>query len=524
LAGYLAQVGTGPSFTPEDGLRLLIRYWRKAAPASRRPGINPVQEQIDAARWLVQHVGGHAKALTLIGAQIESMASADEFISLRAQIEAVGRLPRLEQIAARLSTIKGESRPGIAATLVTSIQNAIHRCAKARDVVGIAAVCAPNTPISIGLLREAVPELTEDEFASAMQALRGASLVTGRESNAQLAVEIHPLVCDVVVAELQVDQCRQSNRMIELLSLRAQGEGDLSHQRQFSPDIAQAQWFAASSRSEPAILLGLLLGSYYGVLGRHSLAKPIEARALEIAAALFGPGGYQTLACKNNLAITLTHLGQYESAEQLMIEAVDGRRALLGAEHRDTLKSETNLAKIQRHRGKNVSAETLGVVESEVKAFEHKDQDTLAGLFAANDLAQEHYRTGNFVEARKLHEQSIEVLSNKYGKNHPYTLSARNNFGTTIYAQGDYHTACAHFEELLEIKERHADVGPEHPSTLTTQANLAMALFDRGDHARAVELSTSAMATAERTLDAANEKRLNITRTHKAIIRRYKAE
>ncbi len=68
--------------TAEDGLHLLIRYWRKVAQARQQPDVKPPQEQIDAAKWLVQHVGGHAKALTLIGAQIASMSNADEFVAL----------------------------------------------------------------------------------------------------------------------------------------------------------------------------------------------------------------------------------------------------------------------------------------------------------------------------------------------------------------------------------------------------------------------------------------------------------
>jgi tetratricopeptide (TPR) repeat protein len=546
--------------TSDDGLHLLIRYWRKVAQERQQPGVMPPQEQIDAAKWLVQHVGGHAKALTLIGAQITSMASAGEFIALKAQIEAAGRLPRLEKIAANLSAIKGELRLGIAATLVTSIQNAIQRSAAARDMLSIAAVCAPNTPISIGLLRESLPDLGEDDFAAAMLALRGASLLTGRDLNTQLAVEMHPLVSDVVIADLEVDRNQHANRMIEVLSLRADGQGDLFHQHRFSPDISQAQWFAASTESEPAILLGLLLGLFYGNRGRYTLAKPIEVRAQAIATILFGPLNYRTLTCMNNLAITLTNLCQYQDAELLMVQARDGRRTALGINHRDTLKSENSLAMIRRHLGVDTGAVVQSTWESLKQAWGDKDPTTLTSmlnraatlnsdgdldaalqlgetvlrirkeqatvpdtddaLYAANNLGQTHYLRGEFAEARRLHEHNLDVLSHKHGDNHRLTMISRSNLAIAIKAQGDYPRACALLEEVLEAKKHHAEFGPDHPSTLTTQANLAAARFDKGDKALALLLSESTMMTVNRTLSVADPVRRKITRIHDAIILR----
>ncbi len=467
----------------------------------------------------------------------------------------------MEKIAANLSAIKGELRLGIAATLVTSIQNAIQRSAAARDVLSIAAVCAPNTPISIGLLRDALPDLGDD-FATAMLALRGASLLAGTDSNTQLAVEMHPLVSDVVIAELAIDQKIRASQMIALLLRRAEGPGDLAHQNRLTPDIAQARWFIASVESESTVMLGLLLGRYFSARGSHASAKQVEQCALRTAVAEFGRHDFRTYSCMDNLANSLARLGECDNAESLALQALDGHQALEGQTSPAALKSKSNLAMIRRLRGSDESTAVLGVLEMQRQTLGDEHPNTLTSmlnyaatlkpdgdlnaaldmeetvlrirerdlgpehddtLLAANNLASTHHLLGAFSESRRLHERVLIVQCKKHGENHLLTLTSRNNLALAIQGEGDYSTACALLEEVLEAKKHHAEFGPEHPSTLTTQANLAVALFDRGDKVRSVALSESTMATANRTLDIADPVRRNITRIHNDILRRNQA-
>ena len=78
---------------------------------------------------------------------------------------------------------------------------------------------------------------------------------------------------------------------------------------------------------------------------------------------------------------------------------------------------------------------------------------------------------GKFDEARKLHEQTLEIRRRILGPEHPDTLWSMNNLAIVLGEQGKHDEARKLLEQTLEIRRR--ILGPEHPDTLESMHNLA---------------------------------------------------
>ncbi len=212
----------------DAGLRLLARYRR------------PTSAEEASARELVRKVGAHALALTLLGEQLrDEPGGFDRTKERLADTDLVGPI---ETIADDLREELGEKARGILATLAASLEPLDE---DARMVLALAAVCAPNTPLPVGLLGDAFsaanrePESTArrwlkrlpffggksdgvDRFVPAFRQLHRASLLTSGPARASDddTVTIHPLVAAAAVRLLEIDPAQVAERVAATLVSR----------------------------------------------------------------------------------------------------------------------------------------------------------------------------------------------------------------------------------------------------------------------------------------------------------------
>ncbi|MCK9387384.1 MAG: toll/interleukin-1 receptor domain-containing protein, partial [Sulfuritalea sp.] len=323
----------------EDALRLLALHRRPASTAERQ-----------VAESLVEQLGCHPQALTLLARWI-AMAVADQpYASAAASIKEAGALAHIETIASRLADQLGDKARGIVAAFKTSIA-ALD--ADAKELLALAAVCGPNAAIPRGLLGAAFgPAARADDCALALDHLHRRGLLTERSGGE--AAEIHPLVAEAVLLLLKFDEAargRLEDRVVQALLGRLDQAAQPKMRDQLANDVGQALHLALRCESEGSVRLGLRAGQYFRANGRFPQAARIERHVLEKSRRLFGDENPITLAAMNNLASTLLAQGDLAGALELQKSVLATQRRLLGAEHPHTLTSMNNLAETLRAQG-----------------------------------------------------------------------------------------------------------------------------------------------------------------------------
>jgi tetratricopeptide (TPR) repeat protein len=119
--------------------------------------------------------------------------------------------------------------------------------------------------------------------------------------------------------------------------------------------------------------------------------------------------------------------------------------------------------------------------------------DTLSSM---NSLGNDYAHVGRHVDAFKLREETLALRKAKLGPNHPKTLRSMNNLANSYADLGRHADALKLHEETLA--RRRAKLGADHPETLKSMRNLAWLLATCSDPkfrdpGRAVEVSKKAV-------------------------------
>jgi tetratricopeptide (TPR) repeat protein len=88
--------------------------------------------------------------------------------------------------------------------------------------------------------------------------------------------------------------------------------------------------------------------------------------------------------------------------------------------------------------------------------------------------------TGNYVSARKLQEQLLEIRQIKLGKDHQQTIKTMEDLASTLACLNEQSGAKELYEKVLGTRKRM--IGNEHPETIEVMARLAGILHFLGDH------------------------------------------
>ncbi|KAF4956033.1 hypothetical protein FSARC_11696 [Fusarium sarcochroum] len=204
--------------------------------------------------------------------------------------------------------------------------------------------------------------------------------------------------------------------------------------------------------------------------GTYGEAVKLNREALKLKVIVFGKENKETFSSLNNLAATLSSVGQDEEAEKIHREVLELRKRVLGEKHQSTLSSMNNLANVLFSTNQYEEAEAIyrEVVELMEEVLGKEHSDTLVSIL---NLSSVVYATGKYEEAEAIGREVGELMEKVLGKEHPFTLSSMHNFALTLEAKGEYQKAEGLYRETLKQRER--VLGKEHPETLETMRRLA---------------------------------------------------
>jgi tetratricopeptide (TPR) repeat protein len=116
-----------------------------------------------------------------------------------------------------------------------------------------------------------------------------------------------------------------------------------------------------------------------------------------------------------------------------------------------------------------------------------------------DSLASIYHAAGQYGQAIKLYEETLPLMKDKLGPNHPVTLETMHDLARTYSALGRHAEELKLREETLELRK--TKLGVDHPDTLESMHMLARLLANSSDPKvrnarRAVELAKQAIDLA----------------------------
>ena len=115
------------------------------------------------------------------------------------------------------------------------------------------------------------------------------------------------------------------------------------------------------------------------------------------------------------------------------------------------------------------------------------------------DSAASYLLGGGEVQAAlAVYERAYDVRRDKFGDDHPDTLTSASNLAGNLWWLGEYQRARALDEDTLTRRRR--ILGEDHPDTLTSASQLANDLFGLGNYPQARELQEETLSRQRRIL------------------------
>jgi len=249
---------------------------------------------------------------------------------------------------------------------------------------------------------------------------------------------------------------------------------------------------------EPEIRLELqeLIANSYSSLGQSdramAMAKAVvEERQAKLPEDDLGMAGALTL-----LGGLYSGRGEYGRGEVLLNEALalyDANGAIDSYEAGMTWRY---LAGVKGNRGQAKESEEGYRRALEIwrrfgaKEREAGDTSNLAGQLEAQ---------GRTAEALELKKETLVLLTELYGPEHPIVATVRNNIAITLHRMGEYEAAEPLYREALEIQER--VLGIDNSGTADSLTNLGRLLMDQDRYQEAEPYIRRAAAIRQRDVE-----------------------
>jgi CHAT domain-containing protein/Flp pilus assembly protein TadD len=259
--------------------------------------------------------------------------------------------------------------------------------------------------------------------------------------------------------------------------------------------------------------------SVYQTEGNYHAADPLQARALNLRLANYGPSSPQYGIALDNMALLKRKEGDYSAAEKFASEAVDVLKAAIGDHAEDLAIALNNLASIRDYKSDYAFAEPLHKRAIEILeglygtkspsliiplndlAAMYDDQKDFAraeplylrslaiceanpesGLEQGNDLNNLgllYVEMGRLKEAEPLLKKSLELRTAILGQDNAEVARVHNNLGTLYQMQRDFPKAEQSYQRALVIWRK--VLGNNHPDVAAVLSNLAAVKENSGD-------------------------------------------
>jgi eukaryotic-like serine/threonine-protein kinase len=228
--------------------------------------------------------------------------------------------------------------------------------------------------------------------------------------------------------------------------------------------------------------------------GRYGKGLELARGALVRAEALAWPP--LVAEARLQLGVLLERSGAYPEAEaeleRAYFEACKGVAPAVAFDAAIWLARTVGVSSARPVEGRRW-ARLADVVLADLHDGEHLRRGSLLA-----SLANIHYASGDYDEARALHEQAVLLFEEALGPRHPDVATSLNNLASVHYVIGDYDAAKHLFERALAIRE--AALGREHPVLANTLNNLANVHYATDDNDEAKRLYERALAIWEPAL------------------------
>jgi hypothetical protein len=458
----------------EMAYRLLLQE------AGYEPGSS---EDKDAARSIVQQLGGLPLALELAGAYLRRRK--------HCWTSYLGRLQAdpLETLSTSQLTSLTRHEADLYRTLRISeaeIADEPH-LRTILDVLTWSATSAMGLPLLAALL-----ELSPDELEPALAL--GVALRLLQQPSDEKRYALHRLVQQVrrhelPLTELTPDADAVAQRLGSWFEAIKDEFAQLPH---FEAEIDHLQCWTTQSQNTTSTVRLLWLQAYPryhsgDYRGAFDLVE--QARQLAVKADLSASPLLANL--DNDLASCYAVLGNLQQAVKHAKQASEQRTQLFGGNHIDVVRSQANLATFYSESGNNTEALRLGqqalAMRKKLFATEHPD---IAN--SLNSLAVFYSSAGDKDAALRLGQQALAMRKKLFGAEHPDIANSLSNLAS-------YHSKLGHTREALLLCQQALTMlmkllGKEHPGIAISLSNLAGYYSDLGDNNEALQLGEQALA------------------------------
>jgi hypothetical protein len=233
------------------------------------------------------------------------------------------------------------------------------------------------------------------------------------------------------------------------------------------------------------------LGATYFLHGRMTDALTVQQKTVRRLTEFRGPEHTDTLQAKENLANTMSGLGDHIEARKLLTEVYRSRRARRGTTDRATLITLNNLVITVGRGGSRRLALRLALGAGALwhRAAGHDAPETLDSV---ENIANNLLFLGWAEDAANAYTYLAQRRKSVFGPNHPDTIDAEENLATAQRA-----SYWPTYAARLRIQ------GPTHPDTLSTLERLLRAGLSADDDTPAATAEPTTLEPVTRTVENA---------------------
>jgi tetratricopeptide (TPR) repeat protein len=109
-----------------------------------------------------------------------------------------------------------------------------------------------------------------------------------------------------------------------------------------------------------------------------------------------------------------------------------------------------------------------------------------------------YIKMGEYSKALSFHEKALEIYEKILPPNHPDLATSYNNIGLVYEKMGEYSKALSFYEKALEIREK--TLPPNHPDLATSYNNIGGVYIKMGEYSKALSFHEKALEIYEKTL------------------------
>ncbi|WP_331481650.1 FxSxx-COOH system tetratricopeptide repeat protein, partial [Streptomyces rubrogriseus] len=189
--------------------------------------------------------------------------------------------------------------------------------------------------------------------------------------------------------------------------------------------------------------------------------------------------------------------GQERTARDLISALHENWTGVLGEDHPDTLDSAHYLGHVISYFGQYGEASRVheDTLERRRRTLGEDHRHTLD---SAHSLAATLHHLGHYGEARRMVEDTLERRRRILGEEHPDTLHSAHSLAGALHDLGQYSQARRMHEDTHERRRR--TLGDDHPDTLDSAHSLASSLHNLGQYTDAQRMIEDTFVRRRRIL------------------------